>query len=777
MKLTDPRLWLSFLTIALVLLIALRDVREKTSPGPLAPSHAARPELASPDGCVLCHGEGAIGPDEACLDCHAPILAQLDDGVGLHGSVAAIAEASCVTCHLDHHGDEVPLAGELSFTRAGLEGPEGFLHGHVAYELVGLHADLACVDCHANAEAVLLAEGERRFVGATQACASCHEDPHEGARTEDCARCHGQEAPFEELYAFVHTEDLVLDGVHAGLECAACHEPGTANSVARSILEPVAAPRDCATCHESPHEASFLGLIAAQIEAPRDASCVHCHATSEGDFHQGELERALHAATGVPLDAQHAEVTCEECHAEPVGDALAPWEVRFPGRAADDCAACHEDPHGEQFDQGVFAGVTCVTCHGGETFAPSSFDEGLHGRTAFALDGQHLATECVECHAIPVPADAVRVFAAAPSECSACHEDAHEGRLRGALVAEGCGACHDTSGFGALVRETFDHGASTTFELTGVHESQECEACHLPESGVGLVERALGRIEVSVADGAGRCDVCHGDVHAGAFDGPGAGLLATTGDAEAGGCARCHTTQDFRELEVGGFDHGGWTAFPLEGAHDAVACASCHARGEAVAGRELERFLAAPAGARACADCHEDPHDGRFTEALGDAVPVAVDCARCHIAEGFDLDVRETFEHGLFTGFGITGAHAALDCTACHGSAPAGAQLRLGSAPGARCNDCHEDPHAGQFLRAGRVDCARCHTGVESFLDLRFEHDRDSLFPLDERHVELDCVACHQPWPLADGTEIVRYRPLGRTCVECHGSELGGEDR
>lgn len=789
MKLSEPRLWLSLLTIALVLLVALRDVRDKTSPGPLAPSHAARPELASPDGCVLCHGEGAVGAEEACLECHAPILAQLQDGAGLHGGVTAIAEASCATCHLDHHGDEVPLAGELAFTHAGLDGPEGFAHGHVAFELVGQHADLACVECHANAEAILLAEGEGRFVGASQACATCHEDPHEGDYTQDCARCHGQEAPFEDVAGFVHTDDLPLEGVHAALECAACHEPGTERDVARSILNTGATPRDCASCHESPHASPFLAAIGDRIDALPGASCVHCHSTAEGDFAAGELERALHAATGVPLDAPHQDVTCAECHVESTLNAPAPWEARFPGRAADNCGACHEDSHGGQFDTGTFVGVTCATCHAGEAFVPSSFGAELHARTAFALDGQHLAAECVACHAEPVPPEALLVFAVAPSECSACHEDAHEGRLQGARAAEGCDACHGTSAFADVVREEFDHRASTFFDLTGAHGRAECESCHVPLTGGLEGVRAFGRIDAAAAAGAERCDVCHEDVHAGAFDVPRAG-------AERG-CARCHTTGGFRDPSRGRFEHGDWTPFVLEGAHDAVACSSCHALGEAVDGRELGRFLAAPGGARACADCHDDPHGGRFTEALGDLLvgdselgdvpagdavtgepaPRAVDCAHCHVADGFDLEVRESFEHGRFTGFALDAAHDALDCTACHAPAPAGAELALGATLGARCDDCHQDPHAGQFLREDGMDCARCHSAEASFLELRFDHQRDSRFELDERHAELDCTACHQPWPLADGTEVVRYRPLGTTCVECHGSELGGEER
>jgi len=59
---------------------------------------------------------------------------------------------------------------------------------------------------------------------------------------------------------------------------------------------------------------------------------------------------------------------------------------------------------------------------------------------------------------------------------------------------------------------------------------------------------------------------------------------------------------------------------------------------------------------------------------------------------------------------------------------------------------------------------------------MRFDHG-DSRFPLDDRHAALDCAACHKPWPLPDslgGGTAVRYRPLGLTCKDCHGTAQDG---
>ncbi|NJN14530.1 MAG: hypothetical protein HC813_02580 [Planctomycetes bacterium] len=46
----------------------------------------------------------------------------------------------------------------------------------------------------------------------------------------------------------------------------------------------------------------------------------------------------------------------------------------------------------------------------------------------------------------------------------------------------------------------------------------------------------------------------------------------------------------------------------------------------------------------------------------------------------------------------------------------------------------------------------------------------DSRFRLDKTHAALDCAACHKPERI-DGKEIVRYRPMGMECSDCHGSQ------
>ena len=172
--------------------------------------------------------------------------------------------------------------------------------------------------------------------------------------------------------------------------------------------------------------------------------------------------------------------------------------------------------------------------------------------------------------------------------------------------------------------------------------------------------------------------------------------------------------------------------------------------------------------------CHEDLHQGVFDRpSLPAEVDGRTDCARCHEETSF-RSFPGGFEHGFWTGFDLVDEHDAADCSACHepvrGAAPG--ERTWSPAAGSSCADCHVDPHAGQFTppssKGGSNDCARCHSpGRENFL--AFQHDRDSAFRLGPQHRDLDCGACHKPYPGADGFDVVRYRPLGKECVECHG--------
>ena len=199
------------------------------------------------------------------------------------------------------------------------------------------------------------------------------------------------------------------------------------------------------------------------------------------------------------------------------------------------------------------------------------------------------------------------------------------------------------------------------------------------------------------------------------------------------------------------------TRFPLKGLHRDVKCKSCHGP---FGSRPVQyKGLAF----RKCGDCHPDGHEGQLAARAG-AAPA--DCGDCHSVSGFSPARFELEQHAK-TPFPLTGAHRATACRSCHlvdaelakrvdpavraklarqrrPERIALVMMRPKRAPG-DCSDCHRDPHQGQFAAQTMAgdDCAACHT-TESFAKIRFDHNRDSRFPLTGAHSKAPCAELPQ---------------------------------
>lgn len=653
----NPRMWIALGSAALVVVIAVVD-SQRTSPGPLSTVHAREGDLTGFNSCAHCHGGWFGAMTESCLECHDDIGAQIDDETGLHGGVGAEKARNCALCHSEHHGQDFALVNKQSFLQAGVPDAAAFDHGMVGFAMDGKHLGTACAECHVYAEAAPLPAGKRRFMGLSQDCAACHEDVHEGRLAIGCAKCHGQES-FTQLRSEGHDKWLPLLGGHGDISCRECHTADGPHSLeALGGLEPPT-PRTCTDCHDSPHREAFVA----------GESCGTCHEPWHTSFHQKELTvtPAQHAASGFPLDVPHNEVACEKCHQPD-----ASFEARYPGRDADTCSTCHEDPH-----DGQFGTEACLSCHDRQHFKPHAFTTEKHSRTALPLDGRHLEAECAACHKAPAEGAALR-FRGTPATCEECHADAHRGFFadgKGKTVS--CKTCHLTTSFADVPPERFDHGETTGFPVRAAHAQEECEVCHRPTEKPDETGRTFGRVTEQFGKFRG-CVTCHKDPHRGIFNLP---ELPAEVDGKKG-CARCHVETSFRSFP-NGFAHGAWTGFELGGAHEDIGCTECH---------EPRR-------------------------------------------------------------------------------SPDGNGSTWGRSSGGRCADCHADPHAGQFLRAGVTDCQRCHRSVVSFADITFRHNLDSRFRLEGAHRTVKCSGCHKPERRGKKT-VVRYRPLGRECSDCHRSQM-----
>jgi len=492
-------------------------------------------------------------------------------------------------------------------------------------------------------------------------------------------------------------ETLLMPGkvaaAHAKLEneCSNCHD--RTNKVSQTNL--------CLSCHKDvaadmQRKSGFHG----HLPNSTTLQCTGCHTEHKGrdaDIIKLVKEQFDHTQTDFVLRDAHKTASCTSCH--PAGKKFREGPTT--------CVACHksDEPHQGQL------GNDCAACHSTSTWLAARFD---HGVTKFPLTNKHAAIACVGCHMN-------NRYKNTPMRCASCHtpDDVHRGS-RG----NDCAQCHTTVSWNTA---KFDHAKETGFALLGAHALTDCAGCHTS----GRMEDPLPKTCSGCHRGqdahAGRmgskCETCHGsndwrpanfdhvrDAHF-ALTGPHAKLscdtchTANVATQKLGTtCIACHRAQDAHAGQLGSacdqchvadkwrgdvrFDHD-LTDFPLLGLHTVVACERCHL---------TLRYKDAKTD---CYACHQtnDVHKGGLGK----------QCSTCHNTNGWNI---WTFNHAKSTRFALTGAHASLDCAACH-KRPA-SEVKLPT----DCGSCHvrDDIHFGQFGR----QCQRCHTSI-SFKQVRMQ--------------------------------------------------------
>ncbi len=748
------------LLLALAVGVPVALVVFQPSPGPLSAAHTGLSALEGRVGCAGCHA--LSGLQEGCLGCHQEIAAQLGEGRGYHQHLAQSSGATCADCHSEHRGAAFAPLNDASWPDRD---PEAFRHEHLeAFALAeGRHGDVAdaCGACHRPENVAArphpdhpLLQVPQTFLGLDPDCRRCHTDPHQARLGPDCASCHGQHAWREST--FQHDGWFPLEGRHAQAACSKCHPPTPATPLS------AAAGTACADCHQDPHAARPRQRPFAQAGA-----CDRCHTAESFAAPAVTYAPADHCPGRFPLAGRHAEIACAACHTGATGEAagaaqaadVAPpsaFPARLPqrldGLRQDRCVACHANVH----QRGAGGAPTlakadrCAECHEATAWRGTKLTAASHGRTGFDLLGPHQQVECARCHsgaqggdwslAASLPARAAQ---AAPTDCAACHDTPHRTSL--GRAARSCVSCHaSTHRRWSEATVTPARHAAVGFPLTPPHADVACARCHPADQPYAQRYR-----QVAASDCAG----CHRDPHLGQF-------VSDDRRAAPLACTTCHARTRFRPPTYDLAAHE--AAFPLRGAHRAVSCDRCHPQGERPApdgGTATCRlFRGRPT---ACSGCHQDPHQGQFAH-LGA-------CTACHSGDAAAWEVV-AFDHA-HTRFPLVGRHAQAKCDACH-EAGARGQRRY-RALDTRCAACHEDPHAGQFAfgrspSAGRCDTCHRPDGADWTL-AGFDHDR-AAFALDGAHDRLACAACHRPYKLRDGRVVVRYRPLGTSCKDCHGS-------
>ena len=547
---------------------------------------------------------------------------------------------------------------------------------------------------------------------------------------KDCVRCHLEHNGKD--FTLIHWEPsqkqfdhrltgYKLEGKHVGIACEKCHMPMYMLANERAVIKIKDLSRsffglsqDCVTCHKDPHKGQ-LGN-----------NCVRCH-----NFTDWKAAKEFdHSKTRYPLTGLHIKVACEKCHKPDVHGGPARYkDMKFAA-----CIDCHLDPHKGSFKQ------RCEECHttaSWKKLLPKfEFD---HSKTKYPLLGKHAEVGCAQCH---LNGDFKRPLTFA--NCADCHKpDPHKGQFEARSKKGECAECHTVEGWKPSRFGVKEHDTSN-YPLKGKHITVECAKCHLPAG-----KETIYKVKFAA------CTDCHKDAHDGQF----------AGVPYLNKCEDCHTVLDFHRSTFTIAKHRK-TRFILAGAHAAVPCADCHKVGGA--GR-TDKILPFQFKDMTCTGCHTDVHHGEFNGRMAQrrANGAPFGCEACHNTTSW-ADVNG-FDHSK-TKFPLLGAHRAVKCGACH-KVPVGAKEVQFKGTSQICEVCHKDAHAGQFVKAGRTPCADCHNS-QRWVPSTFDHDTRTHFPLQGGHAKVACGACHRNLQVANGKQVLFYKPTPTKCADCHGPDI-----
>ncbi|MEQ8219356.1 MAG: cytochrome c3 family protein [Arenibacter sp.] len=302
-----------------------------------------------------------------------------------------------------------------------------------------------------------------------------------------------------------------------------------------------------------------------------------------------------------------------------------------------------------------------------------------------------------------------------------------------------------------LNEDTFDH-LTTGYELEGGHKEVDCRKCHVSEN---IADSDLKKRKKTYLGLDETCLSCHDDYH-----------QETLGNT----CLDCHDMLNFKPAPK--FDHDR-AEFQLKGEHATVDCIECHQITNKN-GKEFQEFTGIPFND--CISCHEDPHDSQ----------IPGQCTQCHTETAFEtFEGQSKFDHNQ-TQFTLKGRHNEIDCFSCHEQKNEPLQVfqDRSNVDENSCVKCHKDVHDGKFGK----DCVKCHRET-SFLSLRsmdfFDHSVTD-YPLEGKHVEVDCKQCHKkrftaPIDFAACTNChsdyhkgeFKENGVSPDCVQCHSLEKG----
>jgi hypothetical protein len=607
--------------------------------------------------------------------------------------------------------------GDLSKSHGALDDPAHCADCHVdgTKDIV----DKKCLDCHDHNplrdrissgkgfHASPLVKGKR--------CQTCHTEHH--GKTFDVMgwkNLPGGQKGFDHSLT-----GWRLNGKHATTDCDDCHK----KTDKQGLKTFMGTDKLCGACHlkEQPHkfEASEKDKLA----------CERCHGESvwkpakplsQQKFDHDDRKDAL-----MPLLGSHKDVACSKCHPKSV------FNLPFPKPDSCGNAGCHQSPH----EGHLFNTRPCEWCHS-PTFATLKTQNFDHTeKTKFDLGPAHRKIKCYDCHTKAMgegkPTGA----------CEVCHakDSHHQNRFSEFGDPPRCGTCHPSGG-PKFVPTAFNHGARTRFKLEFKHSEQACRACHRGSSPADFEDFR------SLIDKNGKVDCmgCHAHKKVHADD------KHPNGRYKNSQCLQCHmhpgdpTIRKGKDNQMAESAHGKDGSFPLVLGHAKVPCGDCHTGRDK---RNKTSFSALEPNCNANGKCHEDSlHQGTL----------GATCTNCHNPGTW---TKLSFNHnepfpddakGEVKEFKLRGAHLQNKCIDCH------TKDRKFADTHATCSaeGCHQDDDAHKGHLGNK--CEQCH--VETG-EVKFNHQTQSAFHLDGKHLEVRCADCHPS---------ITFKPRPTTCYGCH---------
>lgn len=686
-----------------------------------------------------------------CRSCHSTLI--FDE-----------ASSECISCHLDVHSQTVGndcVRCHNSETWLVNEIPE--IHEQNGFPLIGAHANLSCVECHAS-------ETNLRFDRIGNDCISCHQDDylatsspnHQSAGySTNCIECHSPLA-FDWRAEVVSHDFFPLVQGHDIDDCAQCHNLNDFSDISPECVsyhandlaattnpdhQKLGLSNDCAACHSLDREWNparfdmhddFYPLVGEHAKISDD--CFACHA---GDYnntpttcvgcHQSDYNSTSdpnHASAGFSTN-------CVNCHTEdgwepasfdhdaqffPIysGTHKGEWDDCVechtnPSNFSEfSCIGCHKDPQTSNEHNGVpgyaYESNACLACH------PTGEESGFnHNNTDFPLTGVHNGPDCIECHA--------NGYVGTSTECKSCHQDDFNGTQNPNHSQVGfstdCASCHTTTDLDWQPATFADH--NSTYALNGAHAAiaNDCVECH----------------NGNYNNTPNTCVGCHqSDFNATAS--PNHTQVGFSND-----CATCHSENAWQPAS---FDHDG-QYFPIySGTHQGEwnDCVECHTNPN-----NFAEF--------SCIGCHTNPQTNNDHNGVAGYAYQSSACLACHPTG----DGASGFDHNA-TNFPLIGVHNGPDCIDCHANGYAGTSTV--------CSSCHMTDYNGtsnpKHTSVGfSTDCASCHSTTDPDWQPATFANHNSVYALNGAHAAIanDCVDCHNG----------NYNNTPNTCVGCHQSD------